>query len=233
MGRYATRSKFCELILNGNYQGVYVLFEQIKWDENRVDIAKMDKNDNAGDSLTGGYIIKIDKPVGGDGEFDWQTKIDTFQGLACSTSFQYDYPKDDRITEEQKEYIEHFVDELERTLASKEFNDPETGYNKFLDASSFIDFFLIQELAHNVDAYKSSTYLYKERDSEGGKLHAGPIWDFNLSLGNTTGCEGESTEGWALDHPCNPAQIPFWRKRLAQDSAYSEQLNVRWVTPMD
>ena len=61
IGRYASRTRLCELVLNGNYQGVYVLMEKIKRDNNRVDIAAMNENDTAGDSLTGGYIIKIDK----------------------------------------------------------------------------------------------------------------------------------------------------------------------------
>ncbi|MGB0368889.1 MAG: CotH kinase family protein, partial [Flavobacteriales bacterium] len=200
LGHYASRTKFCELLLNGEYRGVYILMEQIKWDKGRVDITKIDLDDNSGDSLTGGYIIKIDKPIGGDGEYDWITSIDTFQNVKTNVSFQYDYPNDDEITDAQADYIQSYIRDLETELAGESFSE-EGGFWEYLDVNSFIDFFIIQELAHNVDGYRSSTYLHKKRDSEGGKLFAGPVWDFNLALGNTTGCDGEKTEGWALDHP--------------------------------
>ncbi len=228
MGHYASRTEFCELILNGEYKGVYILMEQIKWDIDRVDLSKIDEDDNQGDSLTGGYIIKIDKPIGGDGEYDWTTSIDTFQGVKANVSFQYDYPDDEDITEQQEVYIQEFIQEFEHALASDDFLKKKKGYRNYVDVESFMDFFIIQELAHNVDGYRSSTYLHKKRDSEGGKLHAGPVWDFNLSLGNTTGCEGEKIEGWALDHPCDPTVIPFWWRRMHQDSAYKQQLVERW-----
>jgi hypothetical protein len=229
LGHYATRTKFCELILNGSYNGLYVLIEQIKWDKDRVDITKIDSDDNAGDSLTGGYIIKIDKPIGGDGEIDWVTKVDSFQGVKANVSFQYDYPKDDDITPQQQQYIQQFIHQVEATLLSENFADKELGYRKFIDVESFIDFFIMQELSHNVDGYRSSTYFFKRRDSEGGRLVAGPIWDFNLSLGNTTGCEGDKVEGWALDHPCDPTVIPFWWKRMHQDDRYKKKLVERWA----
>jgi hypothetical protein len=228
LGHYSCRTKFCELLLNGDYRGVYILMEQIKWDKDRIHIVKMDTDDNQGDSLTGGYIIKIDKPIGGDEKYDWSTSIDTFQGVKANVSFQYDYPNDDEITNDQGAYIQSFIQEFEEVLASELFKSKKNGYRHYVDVRSFMDFFILQELAHNVDGYRSSTYLYKNRDSEGGKLHAGPVWDFNLSLGNTNGCEGEKVEGWALDHPCDPTVIPFWWRRMHQDSTYKAELVDRW-----
>ena len=60
MGHYASRTKLCELVLNGEYQGIYILMEKIKKDQNRVNISKLLPTDITGDELTGGYIIKID-----------------------------------------------------------------------------------------------------------------------------------------------------------------------------
>ena len=228
LGHYSSRTQFCELLLNNQYQGIYILMEQIKWDKARVDIVKLGPEDSEGDSLTGGYIIKIDKPVGGDGEYDWSSTIDTFQGTKVNVSFQYDYPNDEAITDAQAAYIQEFVRKFEESLVDSSFSHLEKGFRKFVDEESFMDFFIMQELAHNVDGYRSSTYLHKRRDSEGGKLHAGPVWDFNLSLGNTTGCEGEMIEGWALDHPCDPTVIHFWWRRMHQDSVYKSHLINRW-----
>lgn len=96
LGRYTSRTRFCELILNGDYQGLYVLIEKIKRDRNRVNISQMDSLDTMGDSLTGGYIIKIDKWKGENVD-GWQSSKGTY--------YQYHYPKADQIVPEQKTYI--------------------------------------------------------------------------------------------------------------------------------
>ena len=64
LGRYASRTRFCEVVLNGEYQGIYVFMEKIKRDNNRVNVAKLNPDEITGDDLTGGYIIKIDKETG-------------------------------------------------------------------------------------------------------------------------------------------------------------------------
>ena len=228
MGWYTTRTKFCEVILDGEYQGVYILMEQIKWDNDRVDVEKLDSDDNAGDPLTGGYIFKVDKTTGS-GQIDWSSHVDTFQGLPKTTSFQYDYPNRDEITPEQETYIQQYVYDWEQSLLDSTYTDAEIGYRKYVDVNSFIDFFIIQELTKNVDGYRLSTYLNKQRDSRGGKLQAGPAWDFNITLGNADYCEGGETEGWALDFLCNPNVIPFWWERMNQDPVYWNQVQCRWL----
>lgn len=227
MGWYTTRTKFCEVILNGDYQGVYLLMEQIKWDNDRVDVEKLDGDDIAGDSLTGGYIVKVDK-ITGSGQYDWNSHVDTFQSEPKVTRFQYDYPNRDTITTEQEDYIQQFVYDWEQSLLDSTFSEPDIGYRKYVDVNSFIDFFLIQEITKNVDGYRLSTYLNKQRDSRGGKLQAGPAWDFNITLGNADYCEGGETEGWALDFPCGPEFIPFWWDRMNQDPVYWNQVQCRY-----
>lgn len=227
MGWYTTRTKYCEVILNGDYQGVYILMEQIKWDNDRVDIEKLDGDDNQGDSLTGGYILKVDK-ITGSGQYDWTSHVDTFQGQPKLTRFQYDYPNRDTITPEQETYIQQFVYNWEQSLLDSTFADPDSGYRKYVDVNSFIDFFLVQEITKNVDGYRLSTYLNKQRDSRGGKLQAGPAWDFNITLGNANYCEGGEIENYALDFPCSQEVIPFWWHRMNQDSVYWEQVKCRY-----
>ncbi|MBL4587127.1 MAG: CotH kinase family protein, partial [Flavobacteriales bacterium] len=227
MGWYTTRTRFCEVILNGDYQGVYILMEQIKWDNDRVDVEKLDTDDIAGDSLTGGYIIKVDK-ITGSGQTDWASHVDTFQGTPKNINFQYDYPKRDLITTEQEDYIQQFFYDWEQSLVDSTFMGAATGYRKYVDVNSFIDYFLVEEITKNVDGYRLSTYLNKQRDSRGGKLQAGPAWDFNITLGNANYCEGGEIENWALDFPCSQAVIPFWWHRMNQDSVYWNQLQCRW-----
>ena len=90
MGNYCSRTVYCELVINGDYQGVYILMEKIKRDKNRVDIADLDSDDLNGDSLTGGYIVKIDKFTGSGGS-NWQSNFPNLGG--GSTFIQYHYPE--------------------------------------------------------------------------------------------------------------------------------------------
>ena len=106
MGQYASKTKFYELEINGVFQGVYVLMEKIKRDKNRVDISK-----NKAEDITGGYIIKIDKPTG-DG--DWYDENIAFG--RGNINFLYEYPKADDISEEQKEYIQDYIHLFETAL---------------------------------------------------------------------------------------------------------------------
>lgn len=237
MGQYAPRTRYCEVVLNGQYQGVYVLIEKIKRDKNRVDINSLNADENSGDNLTGGYIIKIDKQTGS-GNGGW-TSTYTPPGRSGTQTifFQYDYPKAANITSQQRNYIQQFIANFEGTLFSTDFTNPATGYTKFIDSESFIDFFIANEISKNVDGYRLSTYLHKDKDSNGGKLKMGPIWDFNLGFGNANYCTQGNPEGWVTNFnnvcPQDFWLIPFWWNRLQQDGAYRSKLAVRWKSLRD
>ena len=139
LSQYSPRTRFCEVVLNDKYQGVYVLIEKIKRDNFRVDINKLDPDENSGNSLTGGYIIKIDKTTGGGGD-GWNSAHPPMpNSMGQKIFFLYDTPEEDEITSEQKSYIQNFVRDFENTLASDDFADPVNGYAKYVDVDSFID----------------------------------------------------------------------------------------------
>jgi hypothetical protein len=230
MGHYASRTVFCELVLNGDYKGVYVLMEKIKRDNNRVDITEMDDNDLAGDSLTGGYIIKIDKDEGA-GNAGWASDYPPYPGAWMDVYYQYHYPKPEDIKYQQKQYIQQFVDDFETVMDGNNFNDPENGYQSIIDINSFTDFILINELTKNVDGYRISTFLHKDRDSKNGKLKAGPVWDFNITLGNADYYSGYDPEGWMVTSDyANYDGLPihFWWKKLFPDPAFYQNCVLRW-----
>jgi hypothetical protein len=229
MGNYAPRAQLCEVLVNDIYQGIYVFSETIKRDKNRIDISKLRPEENAGDDLTGGYIIKIDYHTSTD---SWLSNYTPPGHPDQEVYFVYHYPKPDEITEEQKSYIQGFIDVTQSALYGDSFNDPVLGYRKYLDVNSFIDYFILSEISRNVDGYKKSRYFYKDKDSRGGLLHAGPIWDFDWAWKNIDGGLFGATDGsgWGYttnDH--NPdVNPPGWYYRLLQDSYFTNKLVDRY-----
>ena len=236
MGHYASRSKYCEVVLNNEYMGVYVLLEKIKRDNNRVDIKKLEPTDLTGDSVTGGYIIKIDK-WDGENNDGWNSSYLPYPQSSYPIYYQFHYPKPDEIAQEQKEYIKNKIFQFETVMAfSVNISDTANGYPRFLDVNSFVDFFIVNELSKNVDGYRLSTYLYKDRDSRNPKIFAGPVWDFNLCFGNADYYNGWLTDGWELEYlteyeniPAGESYLtPFWWRRLFDDANYQNHVYARW-----
>ncbi len=227
-GHYASRTVFCELIVNGQYQGIYVMIEKIKKDVNRVNISKLLPTDITGDELTGGYIIKIDRDDG-PGSY-WTSNYPASGG--ATQNFVYDYPKYETIAPQQKQYIQSYVDSFETALSSVNFADPLTGYRKYIGVNSFIDYFILNEISKNVDGYRLSTFLHKDKQSNGGKLKIGPAWDYNLGWWNADYCEGNLSTGWATNFSTVCSEdyyhVPFWWDRFLQDPSYTAQLKCRW-----
>lgn len=225
MQPWSPRYVYCELVINNQYMGVYTLLEKIKIDNNRVDIPKPDANDNAGDSLTGGYVIKVDKTTGGSPN----TWTSAYQN---KLKFLYHDPKYANLTNQQRNYIKAYLDTFEKRVYSAQFMHPTLGYAPMIDMLSFVDFFIMEEFGRTVDGYRSSSFMYKQRDSKGGKLFCGPMWDFNLSYGNADYCAAFDTTGWQYNFnnicPGYPIDVPNWWGKLLQDSNYTTLLKCRW-----
>ena len=237
MMAWSPRTRLCEVVLNGDYRGVYVLTEKIKHDKNRVNISKADSTATTGDALTGGYILKIDKSTGNLPGFP--AGFSSFFSNSTSdpnkkTFFQYEYPSADDIKPAQKTYIQTAVADMERamSLSNPSFSDPSVGYPKYWDTQSLVDFFIINELSRNVDGYRLSTFFYKDKNAINSKFKMGPVWDFNLGLGNADYCSGSNVSGWAMNFndicPADSWGIPFWWRNLMADFNFRKQLKVRW-----
>ena len=232
LGRYAPRTKMCELVLNGNYQGVYVFTERIKQNEGRVDIEELNYEDTVGNELSGGYIIKKDKTTGG-GIIAWTSPFPSAAPATGPVHFQLQDPTIDTIHPAQLNYIETYVTDFETALDGPNFMDPVLGYEPYIDVGSFIDFMIINEISKNVDGYRISTFFYKDHISDGGLLHAGPLWDFNLAWGNANYCQGGQTDGWEIyfNNVCGGGGTldnPFYWNKLVTDPDFAHELNCRW-----
>ncbi len=224
-GRYAPRTKFVELFVNNDYQGVYCVEEKIKRDKNRVNIAKLTAADTIGEKRTGGYILKVDRDDG-EGTYFVSGYLGTDQ--VNEVRIVYEDPAGPNLQQAQKDYIQNFFHGFESSLYGDDFQDAHKGYRRYLDGPSTVDFFLINEVGHNVDGYRLSTYMYKDRDSKDSLLHFGPLWDFNLCYGNVNYCNSQNTEGWAYDDSGACGNTPLWWPRLLQDTFFQNSVQCRY-----
>jgi hypothetical protein len=233
MGQYATNLKYCEVVLNGDYIGLYALSEKIKRDGDRVDIAKLSNDENSLPEITGGYIIKSDRSSAEDPEA-WYNN---------GAGYIHEKPNSDDITSTQSSYIEAVFRSLDNNATNSNIT---TGYPSVIDVPSFVDYMLMAEISSNVDAYALSTFYHKDR---GGKLRAGPVWDYNLTFGNDlfdffgTNYDRSFTDVWQFQYSNtgsyiwgdlfnNSAFKCYLSKRFNEVTQTGEALNHEYVSSL-
>ena len=211
IGQYASRRVYCEVVLNGNYRGLYVFMEKIKADKNRVNIEKMDETCNQPPEVTGGYITKADRSDNDPLAWTMQTYQQGWGGYV-NTEFIHHYPKPEDITNAQNNYIHGVFNDL--ADASHNHNTSiSTGITSIIDIPSFVDFMIMAEFTSNVDVYHLSTFFHKDRC---GKLRAGPIWDYNLAFGYDAFGNRSRYDVWQFDNNDNVGPR-FWKDLFDTD----------------
>ena len=229
------RCRLVELVTGDDYRGVYLLVESIKRDNNRIDIARLDPDENSGEAMTGGYILKIDKETGDDDpsiQYGFELPPRRLGGME-NTRVRFHYPSAEDISPQQAAYIQDYMESFEASLAASDIDELDAGYLSMIDLPSFVDYFLVNEVMRNLDGYRLSTYFYKDRDRNDSRLHMGQVWDYNLSLGNGDYCEGWEPEGWAFRFqnycPDDGYQPPFWYTRLFESLPFRIALKQRYT----
>ncbi len=230
MGHWGPRTVMCELMMDGEYRGIYILAEAIKRGEERVPLSKMKKTDVSGREVTGGYLLRIDAYDENDVTFE--SKVPGIGDGIMNSQIIWSciYPKKDKLQPEQLAYIKSYVDTVEQVIQSDYFADPKKGYARYIDVPSFVDYFIHTELSLNADGYKRSAYFYKEKqheDGTGGKLCAGPVWDYNLAYGNCNFCNANNLEAWCFEGGNTNPTPAFWQ-RLLQDPNFRKAVKQRY-----
>ncbi|MDP4221800.1 MAG: CotH kinase family protein, partial [Bacteroidota bacterium] len=233
MGHYAPRTRYCEVVLNNEYQGIYLFGEKIKQDSGRINIAKLKPDENSGNDLTGGYIFSNDYY---DETNSWISKYSPLNRPGAEVAFVYYDPEPGQLSSTQKKYLKDYVDAFENVLYSSDFKNRSTGYRAYIDVNSFVDYFLIGEVSRNVDAYKKSRFYYKDKDSKSFLIHSGPPWDMDWAWKDITeDCihfDQTDGSGWAyrvadcVDWPVPPS----WEVRLMQDSDFANRIYSRYFS---
>ena len=205
---WAPDTRFVELFVDGEYQGVYLAVEPITNGESRLRLSKF--------GLLSGetaYIVNRDRTDTGSEEIETWGKTNGYTYNALYIR----YPSKNKITEKQKEYIAKDISEFEQALYGNNFSDKRIGYQAYIDMDNWVDYFIINEFAMNYDAGNLSTYIYKEL---GGKLQLA-VWDFNNGFDNY---QWFRTETDALHTVENS-----WFERLWQDENFRDRVCERYV----
>jgi hypothetical protein len=190
MGRYAARTRFVELYLDGRYHGVYVLMERLELGDDRVD----------GDAL-----LELTFP------FQAQFKDRSFVTPVKRRPIVWEDPERSDLSRAQAGAIARRVRAAERALYG-----PGRWRERF-DLASAVDFALVNELFKNQDGFHGSTYMALE----GGRLHMGPVWDFDIAMGNSDYGPSSRLRGWMLRHR-------DWAERMYRDPVFSRRAAQRW-----
>lgn len=170
---YAPNVRFCEVILDGEYLGLYVMLETITNGEDcRVDVSEPVDGTNKT-----GYVLRLDQ-----GSSNELKNLDTFVNYSYRNMRVLDiqYPRSGQLTQELVDAIAQEVSDFEKGLYSYDYDTDDYGYYYDLDVQSFVDYFIINEFTTNYDAGWLSTYLYRDI---GGKYKM-VIWDFNSACDN-------------------------------------------------
>lgn len=173
---WAPNVRYCELILNGEYRGLYLMMETITNGED----CRLNLSDGAYGASVSGYLLREDRTTEEDvdGIRDVYTYME--RSLTVRNDFAIRYPKRPDLTEELREQIELDYAAFEKALYSYDHDTEDYGYWNWIDVDNFVDYYLINEFSMNIDAGSYSTYIYKDMT---GKYKLA-VWDFNNACDN-------------------------------------------------
>ncbi|NDV83879.1 CotH kinase family protein [Bacteroides sp. 51] len=205
---WTVRGDFVEVVLNGKHQGCYYLCEQIKVDKNRVNVTELKNTVVDPQEITGGYLLEFDT------NYD---EINKFRSAYYNLPVMLKDPDEENINNTQLAYITDFINNTIEGEFQKADYVATRNYEKNLDVNSFVDWWIVHELTANGEArHPKSVYMSKDR---GGKLKAGPVWDFDWQT--------------FTDHPNDGkfvAKDAVWFDKLFNDPVFVSKVKERWST---
>lgn len=209
---WTPRGQHVDVVVNGVFQGNYYLCEQIKVDKNRVNITEMEATDVDEESITGGYLLEIDKNYDEVNKFMSYNSVVLSNGSFQQLPFMIKEPDEDVLGTAQFSWIQNHIEKIR--VALYEAGSTTEGYLQYIDLDSFIDYWLVYELTGTGEpTHPKSVYMYKDR---GGKMHAGPVWDFDYY----------TFQPYYKDKLINTRAV--WNDRIINDPANHPVIKQRW-----
>lgn len=221
---WAPRTRAFELFLNGKYAGVYVLTEKIS--ASKAGMGKVAWET----PYLSGFMVKVEKVRGA------QDGVDYFE-TGYNTKVNYYEPKPKDFAKQAKksarsvQLLQHHIKlkmhNFEVAVKGIKQGDTKT-YRKLVDTRSVQNFILTHEIFRNIDGFRRSIYVtYKQ-----GKLHLGPVWDFDLGWANLRAFTQMNAKGWQVGHSfyIDFNHELFWFRTMLKDPAFQRELAARYLT---
>jgi len=235
---YSPSVKLCEVILDGTYYGVYGFGERVSKGKHRLNLH--DPGADGGD-LTGDYHVEIDRsddPYYTSKHHPWRN-LDGDEEWNKTIKYQYKDPENEEWADfpGAKEALHQEIDKMENSFLADNWQDPATGYQRYIDMTSFIDYMLSTEVANNIDGYRLSTNLYKYSETRADNEGIDPrwkmaLWDFNIAWGNANYYNGQRTDSWHYTFNQRESgdgeHLPFYWYRMLKDKNFILALKARW-----
>jgi hypothetical protein len=227
IGLTSPQVRFAEVYLNHearplaetDYVGLYQVVETIKNQKNRLNLQQLEETDVGLPTISGGYIFK----------FEWraaEAPLITCTGAQATCFRDLEVVDPNPITAEQNTYLTQHLVAFNDVLHSATLADPSTGYRSYIDVPSFVNHVIVNEITRNMDAYIRSQYFHKDRD---GKIVAGPLWDFDLTMGVGGYFENDLAEGWQYEQALERDQYSSdWFNKLIAEPAFRTELVARY-----
>lgn len=200
---FVPQTRFCEVIIDGVYHGVYSMEEQIT-----ADRLKLEKPGNEGNELTGGYLFQISGHPKDNGMLSKHFKI----------KYSQEYPDSDKLSHVQKKYLCEYINKVEKSFLSGD----SLIFKHHIDMLSMIDYQLSSEFSLNgADAYILSTFIYKYRDDKDTKFKFS-LWDFDVAYGNDSRTHFSRPNTWVYEF------MNGWWKEAMKMPLYADNVKSRW-----
>lgn len=209
--------KFVDFILNGVYMGNYQISDQVDVRKHRVDITEQDEELTSESDITGGYLLEVDGFADGN----------CFRTNNYNVPVRIHYPDEDDIKPSQTTYISQYVRAFENRIAGGRYLDPELGYRRMIDSTSFADWYIATEVSANIDGFYS-IYFYKDQNDS--LLYWGPLWDYDIAYNNDSRKPGTADK---MMSDIGYGDATNWVNRMWDDPWFSSLINRRYKELLD
>lgn len=204
---YTPDRRAVELVLNGDYKGLYFLTETVRIDKDRVPIVKQDDAATDASIITGGWLLEIDNA-------DAAEQVTITEGNGSRARFTYKDPEE--LSSQQETYLMNQLNSMDDAIYATDKNS--TKWQEYIDIDTLARYYIVQEVMDNFKAFNGSTYLYKDRGAT-SNWNFGPVWDFNDAF---------MREGQQFIYQNSPKMPQIWIAEIAKFPAFQAKVRELW-----
>lgn len=197
-----------EVVLNGDYIGLYFLTETIRIDENRVNIYEQQDKETNPDLITGGWLVEVDN-------YRDENQITIPENNRWNLTLRYHSPED--LSDAQLEWLTNEFKTINTAIYSSDKTS--TDWEEYIDVESMARFFILQEVMDNPDGFHGSFYLYKDI-GDNARWIAGPIWDLV--------CYNREKTDYTFRMKVHYGITPHWIGEIIQYDSFCRSVRSVW-----